>query len=338
MNEHTECQPVVELAALLRKVEKLEAEHRELERQVLRRRSFSRKFKLGAVGGTLLVAAVAVLWGQEAVSIFVDSQGNVGIGTNKPVAKLDIQQQPRIGNHTNAAKVLYVTGDMTDAGGVEFRHSNGTQGIGFGFNTIYATGSNPNQDLNVNPRGTGILHTSGPFTTSGSFTSDGNVNLGNSALYFTKTDHDWSGLADKTGQAAIENGKNWDALMIAGRYTTYQDGGTTKNTRVLDLFDRVGIGIPLGKRPETPLDVKGEIRGKLWNSQEYAWSQGSAATRMTKANHSVCFLTLVTGYFYGAGEGVEITQQGDYWVLTGKSQQKDVAAKARCIGAPDDSW
>jgi len=41
-----------------------------------------------------------------------------------------------------AVKGLYVTGDFgQDADGVEFRHSNGTQGIGFGFNTIYATGS-----------------------------------------------------------------------------------------------------------------------------------------------------------------------------------------------------
>ena len=38
--------------------------------------------------------------------------------------------------------------------GVEFRHSNGSQGIGFGFNTIYATGSTENQPLYLKARGT----------------------------------------------------------------------------------------------------------------------------------------------------------------------------------------
>ena len=51
---------------------------------------------------------------------------------------------------------LYVTADSNDAGGlVEFRHSNGTQGIGFGYNTIYATGPHPNQPLRLKARGTG---------------------------------------------------------------------------------------------------------------------------------------------------------------------------------------
>jgi hypothetical protein len=41
MNEHTESQPLAELAALLRKVEELEAEHRELQSKVSRRPLFS---------------------------------------------------------------------------------------------------------------------------------------------------------------------------------------------------------------------------------------------------------------------------------------------------------
>jgi hypothetical protein len=87
------------------------------------------------------------------------------------------------------------------------------------------------------------------------------------------------------------------------------------------------------------LDVKGEIRGKLWTSIEYEWSQyDKTAKKMTRSDRSVCFLTFVTGYFYGGGEVVEIKEQNGYWVLTGHSGQKDVRAKARCIGAPDDSW
>lgn len=56
---------------------------------------------------------------------------------------------------------LLVTGVMgsglSDDGGVEFRHDNQTQGIGFGFNTIYASGSNDDQALNVVSRGVSPL-------------------------------------------------------------------------------------------------------------------------------------------------------------------------------------
>jgi hypothetical protein len=45
----------------------------------------------------------------------------------------------------------------SNANGIEFRHDNGTQGIGFGFNTIYATGSNDDQDLGLAARGLGSL-------------------------------------------------------------------------------------------------------------------------------------------------------------------------------------
>jgi len=89
------------------------------------------------------------------------------------------------------------------------------------------------------------------------------------------------------------------------------------------------------------MDVNGEIRGKPWTSEEYEWKQDPwegrsrrFSTQMTKSDRSVCFLTFVSGALLGAGEGVEITQENGYWVLSGFSQQKNVRAKARCIGAP----
>jgi len=57
---------------------------------------------------------------------------------------------------------LYVSASSGPAGaGVEFRHSNGTQGIGFGYNTIYATGTHPNQPLILKARGTGTVQIAG---------------------------------------------------------------------------------------------------------------------------------------------------------------------------------
>ena len=98
----------------------------------------------------------------------IKPSGNVGIGTNNPIASLDIASASRTGTHPTAVKGLYITGDFNaDNDGVEFRHSSGTQGIGFGFNTIYAAGSNPNQDLGLKPKGTGEVKVSGSLSVSG---------------------------------------------------------------------------------------------------------------------------------------------------------------------------
>lgn len=88
----------------------------------------------------------------------INSSGNVGINTTSPGNKLDIVGgATRTGTH-GSGLALYVTSSSAPAsGGVEFRHDNGTQGIGFGYNTIYATGSSTNQHLILQARGTGYL-------------------------------------------------------------------------------------------------------------------------------------------------------------------------------------
>jgi hypothetical protein len=73
----------------------------------------------------------------------------------------------RSGTHPTSVKGLYVTGDFAaDSDGIEFRHTNGTQGIGFGYNTIYATGGNANQDLGLKPKGTGKVNVTGTLLVS----------------------------------------------------------------------------------------------------------------------------------------------------------------------------
>jgi hypothetical protein len=94
----------------------------------------------------------------QANQLYLDSTGKIGVGIANPVANLDIQQVPRIAAHPPSVPGLYVTGDFAPAQGVEFRHTNGTQGIGFGYNTIYATGINASQDLNLSARGGGSMN------------------------------------------------------------------------------------------------------------------------------------------------------------------------------------
>ncbi len=91
-------------------------------------------------------------WTENSGSVF-RSTGNVGIGTSTPANKLDIQAGARTGTHPTGLP-LYVTGGIdADTNGIEFRHSNATQGIGIGYNTIYAAGSNPDQDLTLKAKG-----------------------------------------------------------------------------------------------------------------------------------------------------------------------------------------
>jgi len=194
--------------------------------------------------------------------------------------------------------------------------------------------ANPEQPLDVN--GNALLR--------GNAVVSGDLNLGNSVVYFTNTDHQAQAQALQGGVAAIENSKG-GALEIFGR-------DTPTRRRVVAISDRLGIGTSFPNETlevagnavvSSGLTVKGGIRGKLWASQVYVWNQGQAPTQMTRADHSVCFLTYVSGHFLGGGESVEIKSEmksngGTYWLLTGSSGQKGVQARAMCIGAPDDLW
>jgi hypothetical protein len=127
----------------------------------------NRKIKLWAEGGMTIAGPIAapltVAGADGAKSLRVSP-------TTEGANMLDIQAGPNREIYKAAASggvpawegkhetglALYVTAHSDPAGkGVEFRHSNGGQGIGFGYNTIYATGTHPDQDLFLRARGTG---------------------------------------------------------------------------------------------------------------------------------------------------------------------------------------
>lgn len=80
--------------------------------------------------------------------------GNIGMGVYQPTHKVDIAGAIRSGTHASAGRPLYVTGALGDASnGVEIRHTDGTQGIGIGRNTIYAAGSATDQNIGLAGKG-----------------------------------------------------------------------------------------------------------------------------------------------------------------------------------------
>ena len=183
----------------------------------------------------------------------------VGIGTTAPGSRLDVVQTARTGTHASG-RALYVTGDFGEASnGAEFRHTNGTQGVGIGYNSIYATGSNADQHLNLMPRGTGkvgigltnplyALDVLAPASLAGRLSS-------------TQAGGTWWSLANSSAGAGgfhfiatgSGNGEGANKLLLtrgpAGTNTGYlitMDGNTLN----------VGIGTP---SPTQALDVSGGL-------------------------------------------------------------------------------
>lgn len=86
----------------------------------------------------------------------------VGIGLAPSTIPLNVQSGVRSGFNPTHTPVMYVTGGLGRHGqGVEFRHSNQTQGVGIGFAGIYATGDVLNQDLSIMPKGSGSTYVYG---------------------------------------------------------------------------------------------------------------------------------------------------------------------------------
>jgi len=90
MNDSIEIVLRTELSTLRQRLDKLETEHREVQARTdrARRPSLSRNFGLLFI--VLTSVAVGVLWGEQVMSLFIDSKGNVGIGTTSPSANLQV--------------------------------------------------------------------------------------------------------------------------------------------------------------------------------------------------------------------------------------------------------
>jgi len=185
--------------------------------------------------------------------------GQVSIGaSNAPIAKLDIAQAARSGAQPAAVKGLYITGDFgPDADGVEFRHSNATQGIGFGYNTIYAAGSNADQDLQLKPKGKGVVRVLGAANISnGTGVANGSNFMSSGSLTIGATNVSYGG------------GKSWStntAGLLLETLANTEIAVHDSNNRVSSLMyyegdaaNRITIGRDMGWGI-TPLNIAGNI-------------------------------------------------------------------------------
>ena len=310
-----------------------------------RRRMFSRVPLvqwLLASGLVVLVGAVAQTSSDPAIKVDTN-----GVGINRPILAnsdiyfLNANRHPEAGGNLGDAVGQAQIANIADYKALMIfgrRNSEAQEGRVvrmFDWVGIGGKGYNDGPRAALDVRGKVMaenLDVAGPITgtdVKAATISGGTIKAGNSDIYFTKTDHDYTGAGNVAGNAAIENAQNYHALMLLGR----QEG----TQRIVRVWDRLGIGGGGTSTVDAALDVKGEIRGKLWHSGEYSWTVGSKPTQMTKTDRSVCFLTRISGWFNGKDEVVQITENNGYWMLSGDHTSAGTS-KARCIGAPDASW
>jgi hypothetical protein len=118
----------------------------------------------------------------------------------------------------NAPRVGLITANTSSATApiLEVRHDNQTQGVGIGYATIYATGSDASQDLTVTSRGTGNVLLNP--------TANGNVGVG-TATPAVKLDVNGS---VNIGARLTANGQ--PAMIFGGIYCTSNGGiGSSNN-------------------------------------------------------------------------------------------------------------
>ncbi len=121
-----------------------------------------------ATAAALLLMGTSPLVAEgEGDALFIDTNGQVGIGTVEPRASVDIQDGARTGEHPTEVPGLYLTAPIEGSRGIEMRRSDGKQGIGFGADTVYATGSDADQDLKLKAKGKGAVKVEGDLVVGG---------------------------------------------------------------------------------------------------------------------------------------------------------------------------
>jgi hypothetical protein len=179
---------------------------------------------------------------------------NVGIGTTDPKAKLRVVGTAMIddGSGFAAANNHMASGSLT-IGSTNSNYGGGQQWNNNTAGLLLETKTNT--EIAVHDSGTRItslMYYEGDsvnritigrnmgWGSPNALVINSGIYAGNSDLYFTKTDHNHTGIGNTTGYAAIENAANYNALMILGRAGTPK-GRTVKLWDYLEVYGDVRV-------------------------------------------------------------------------------------------------
>lgn len=211
----------------------------------------------------------------------VTHTGLVGIGITSPLNVLDVAGAGRSGTHGSGLP-FYVTGDVGGASaGFEFRHSNGTQGIGIGFSGIYTCGTSTNHDgisiVSAARNGVKIKGQSDTVTASnpgypslqveGSTAYDGGnyVHLVCNASQFGRNQLILTGRLENDNDAW-----SFDGFRNGILFRTQSSLGSAYTNRwtIQNWGDQLGfLGRPSGDNPLLVMDGAGRVYFNAYNSR-----------------------------------------------------------------------
>lgn len=152
----------------------------------------------------------------------------VRIGSGAVIAPGAVIASTSVTPPTQATRALFVSG-TTVAGSdplIDVRHDNLSQGIGIGWNSVVATGSSPNQDIQLVAKGTGQVISTSPLNVGASVTSCASGPCYCPAGSFPLT---WTGTCSNAGVgvysvAAVTNvggQKGFDVQCISSNFASF---------------------------------------------------------------------------------------------------------------------
>ena len=148
-------------------------------------------------------------------------------------AGLDLRNATRTGTH-ETSYTFYASANFGASTGIGWRHSNGTQGMSFGYNTMLAAGSDTNVTLSISSKGSSALTFNNGV--SAAVNIDSWSNFGSTTKAVTEGD----------GAFGITSSGQWFFDESAATQTTYNSSGTATHVINADgatVFNADGAAI-----------------------------------------------------------------------------------------------